>query len=187
MNQTIDVIKQRRSIRSYKEEQISEAELQMILEAGVYAPSGNNLQSWHFTVVQDKKVIRDLNNETKAILAASEDPFLRRMGNNEEFNVFCGAPTVVIVSGNEENANSAIDCALATENMMIAAQSLGVSSCYIISVSFLFDSADGEYFYEKLGIPAGYKVYNAVLLGYNKNEESPKAAPRKDGSINYIR
>lgn len=187
MNQTMDDIKQRRSIRSYKEEQISDAELQMILEAGVYAPSGNNKQSWHFTVVQDQKVLKELNNETKGVMAESEDPFLRRMGNNEDFNVFCGAPTVVVVSGDDENTNSVIDCALATQNMMIAAQSLGVSSCYIISVSFLFGGAEGEYFYEKLGIPAGYKVYNAILLGYNKNEQSPEAAPRKDGSINYIR
>lgn len=78
MNQTIESIVKRRSIRSYKEEQLQEEDLQEILKAGLYAPSANNHQLWHFTVVQNKKMLRELNTETKGVLARSENPFLRK-------------------------------------------------------------------------------------------------------------
>lgn len=186
MNQTIENIKNRRSVRKYKEEQIPEKELKEIIEAGLFAPSANNKQSWHFTVVQNKKMLKELNYETKLILAKSDNPFLKRVGNNEELDIFNGAPTVIIVSGEKANENSVMDCTAASQNMMIVAQSLGIASCFIVSVGHLFASDDSEYFFEKVGIPKGYKVYNAILLGYNKNDYAPEAASRKDGCVNYI-
>lgn len=187
VNQTIEVIKNRRSIRNYKEEQITEEELKAIVEAGFFAPSANNCQLWHFTVVQNRKLLKELNYETKDVLAKSDNPFLQMVGNNEELDLFNGAPTVIIVSGKGTDENSVIECAAASENMMIAAQSLGVSSCYIITVKYLFDGSEAEYFYDKVGIPKEYKVYNAILLGYNGSDNVPEAAPRKDGCVNYIR
>lgn len=187
MNETMEVIKNRRSIRSYKDEQIPEKSLQAIMEAGLYAPSANNQQSWHFTVVQNKRLLRELNNETKAVLAESDNPFLRKIGNSEEMDIFNGAPTVIIVSGKEGDNSSVVECAAASENMLIAAQSLGISSCYIISISYLFGGSEAAYFSEKIGIPEEYRVYNAILLGYSKNEDIPQAAPRKEGCVNYIR
>lgn len=186
MNQTLENIRNRRSVRSYSKEQLSEEEVNAIIEAGLYAPSANNQQSWHFTVIQDKKLLRDLNYETKAILAESDNPFLRRVGNNEELDIFNDAPTVIVVSGNEANESSAVECAMASQNMLLAAQSIGISSCYIISISYLFDGSEKEYFMEKLGIPKRYKVQNAILLGYGIGEV-PNAAPRKEDSVNYIR
>lgn len=187
MNQTIENILNRRSVRSYKETQISDKDLQTILEAGLFAPSANNRQLWHFTVVQNHKLLRQLNTEAKEVMENSDDPFLRRIGSNEELDIFNGAPTVILVSGEQDNVNGMIECAMASENMLIAAQSLDISSCYIISVSYLFDGSEAEYFMEKLEIPKGYKVYNAILLGYNKNDTAPEAAPRKEGNVNYIR
>lgn len=187
MNQTIEVIKNRRSIRNYKETQIPEEELSAIVEAGLYAPSANNQQAWHFTVVQDKHLLWELNIETKGVLARSDNPFLRRVGTNEDMDIFNGAPTVVLVSGNEENANSVVECALASENMMLAAKSLDISSCYIISIRYLFEGSEGDYFLKKLGVPAGFKIYNAILLGYSNSETEPKAAPRKEDTVSYIR
>lgn len=187
MNQTLEVIRNRRSIRKYKQEQIPEEDLQAIVEAGLYAPSANNKQLWHFTVIQDKATLKELNRETKDVLARSDNPFLQRVGNNEDLDIFNGAPTAVIVSGNVADPNAVVECALASENMMIAAQSLGISSCYIISISYLLDGSEGEYFAKKLGVPEGYKPYNAILLGYNGSENTPEAAPRREGSVNYIR
>lgn len=187
MNQTLEVIKSRRSVRSYAQEQIPEESLQEIIEAGLYAPSGNNQQSWHFTVIQDKKLLMKLNYETKDVLARSDNPFLQRVGNNEELDIFNGAPTVIIVSGKVADANSPVNCAAASENMMIAAQALGIGSCYIISVSYLFGGDEAEYFSKKIEIPEGYQVYNAILLGYANEDEIAPAAPRKEGCVNYIR
>lgn len=187
MNETLEIIKSRRSIRNYKEEQITEEELQAIIEAGLFAPSGNNRQSWHFTVIQNKHLLKELNYETKDILSRSDNPFLKRVGNNEELDIFNGAPTVIIVSGKEADSNSAANCAAASENMLIAAQSLGVASCYIVSLSYLFEGDEAKYFLEKIGISDEYKVYNAILLGYSKDDVIPEAAPRKEDSVNYIR
>lgn len=187
MNQTLEVIKSRRSIRAYGEEQISEHALQEIIEAGLFAPNGNNKQSWHFTVIQDKKVLRELNYETKGVLARSENPFLRRVGNNEELDIFNGAPTVIVVSGEEEDENSIINCSMASENMLLAAQSLHIASCYIISPRYLFEGDERAYFEEKIGIPEGYKVYNAVLLGFRQDDADPEPVPRKEGCVSYIR
>lgn len=106
---------------------------------------------------------------------------------NEELDIFNGAPTVVIVSGKEAEPNSVTECALASENMLIAAQSLGIASCYIISINSLFEGDEAEYFLEKIGVPSGYTVRNAVLLGYNGSDMIPEAAPRKEDNINYIR
>lgn len=187
MNQTLETIMSRRSVRSYKKDQIPEEMLQVILEAGSYAPSANNLQPWHFTVVQNEKLLRELNYETKGVLARSDNPFLKRVGSNEELDIFNGAPTVVLVSGNRMNVNAILDCALASENILLAAASLGISSCYTISVSYLFEGDEAEYFSGKIGIPDGYKVYNAILLGYSKEDTMPVAAPRKADCVNYIR
>lgn len=157
------------------------------MEAGTFAPSGNNLQPWQFTVIQNKKLLKELNYETKDILARSDNPFLQRVGNNEDLDIFNGAPTVVVVSGKESNVNSVVECALASQNILLAAQSMGIASCYIVSFNYLFEGDEAEYFMEKLGIPKENKVYNSILLGYAKEGAIPQAAPRKDGNINYIR
>lgn len=187
MNETLEVIKTRRSVRSFEGTQIPDETLEAILEAGTFAPTGNNIQPWHFTVVQNRKILKELNYEAKGVLARSDNPFLRRVGNNEELDIFNGAPTVVIVSGWKGNVNSPVDCALASQNILLAAHSLGVSSCYIISLSYLFEGDEEIYFMEKLGIPEGNKVFNAILLGYAKDGAIPQAAPRKEDNINYIR
>ena len=157
------------------------------MEAGSYAPSANNKQLWHFTVVQNKKLLREINNETKGVLARSDNPFLSRIGNNEELDIFNGAPTVIFISGKEAESNTVVECAAASQNMMIAAQSMEISSCYIISVSYLFDGEEAGYFLNKIGVPDGYKIYNAILFGYAKDDVMPEAAPRKEGNVNYIR
>lgn len=187
MNQTMEVIKQRRSVRSYKETQITNAELHKIIETGLFAPSSNNQQTWHFTVIQNKKLLKELNSETKEVLSRSDNPFLQRVGNNEEMDIFNGAPTVVIVSGKEDNPNSSVECAAASQNIMLAAQSIGVSSCYMVSINYLFAGEEAEYFSDRIGVPREYKVYNGILLGYNKEDSPPEAAPRKEGCVNYIR
>lgn len=186
MNEMLELMKSRRSVRNFTEEQIPKEALEQILEAGSYAPSGNNRQSWHFTVIQSRKVLHELNFETKEVLAKSDNPFLQRVGNNEELDIFNGAPTVILVSGNKNDANAPANCALASENILLAAHSLGIASCYIISVSYLFDGAEGEYFLNKMGVPEDYKVYNAILLGYAKEGAVPEAAPRKEDCVNYI-
>lgn len=186
MNETIQIIKNRRSTRVFLGEQIKDSELNEIIEAGLFAPSAHNQQSWHFAVVQNKAIMDRLNAEAKNIAKNSTDKILSNMGNNEQFNIFYNAPTVVIVSGDEKSLMPGTDCAAATQNMLIAAESIGIGACWVGMVGMAFSGENGKNFIEELGIPAGVKPYYAVALGYKKNNTT-NAPQRKANAVSYIR
>ncbi|WP_434305595.1 nitroreductase family protein [Clostridium botulinum] len=183
MNTVLQTIKNRRSIRSYKSEQIKEEELQCILDAGIYAPSGCNHQSWHFTVIQNRELITTMSNVAKEKLKNSANENFRNMGNNEKLDLTHGAPTLIVVSGKEGNYSPLVDCSAAIENMLIAAESLNIGSLWIGLISLAFDNKE---IIEKLNIPKGYKPYFGIALGY-KNVSEDKAPKRNENVITYIR
>ncbi|EKS4342203.1 nitroreductase [Clostridium botulinum] len=183
MNTVLQTIKNRRSIRSYKSEQIKEEELQCILEAAIYAPSGCNHQSWHFTVIQNRELITTMSNVAKEKLKDSPNENFRNMGNNEKLDLTHGAPTLIVVSGKEGNYSPLVDCSAAIENMLIAAESLNIGSLWIGLISLAFENKE---IIEKLNIPKGYKPYFGIALGY-KNVSEAKAPKRNENVITYIR
>lgn len=185
-NETLKIIKQRRSIRSYKDEQIKDEELQAVLEAGLYAPNAGD-QAWHFTVVQDKGLLERLNRAAKEAAKHHDFPHLQTMGNNEKFNCLYGAPTLIIVSG-DEGAPMPLDadCAAATENLLIAAESVGLGSCWIFFVLLAFNSPQGAELRKELKIPEDYRPYSAAVLGYKKSAAN-YVPDRKPDLITYIR
>ena len=185
-NETLKIIKQRRSIRNYKAEQIKDEELQAVLEAGLYAPNAGG-QAWHFTVVQNKALLERLNLAAKEAAKQMDLEHLRALGNNEQFNCLYGAPTLILVSGNEQAPMPLdADCAAATENMLIAAESIGLGSCWIFFVLLAFYSAEGSELRKELRIPEGSKIYNSAVFGY-KDGAVVKAAERKADLITYIK
>lgn len=185
MNETLQVIKNRRSTRIFKTEQIKKEELKTILEAGIYAPSAHNDQSWNFTVIRNKEILHELNIESKKRAIDHKDRILRKMASKAELNIFYNAPTVIIVSGNQDAIMPKVDCSAATENMLIAAESIDIGACWVGFVSFLFQSEKGNYYKERLRIPKNYKPYYAVALGY-KDYIIKKAPKRKENCIQYI-
>lgn len=185
MNDVIKTILNRRSVRVYSSELISAEHLESILKCGLYAPSGCNEQPWHFTVIQNKDLIKELSVEAKKEFANSENEDFRMMANNEKFDMFYNAPAIVVVSGRVSAITAPIDCAAATENMILAAESLGIGSCWVGLVTFLFKSARAKEYLEKLQIPEGYEPYYAITLGYKKYP-NPKAQPRCCNTVNYI-
>lgn len=183
MNTVLETIKNRRSTRGYKSEQIKEEELQCILEAGIYAPSGCNHQSWNFTVIQNRELITTMSNIAKEKLKDSPNENFRNMGNNEKLDLTHGAPTLIVVSGQEGNYSPLVDCSAAIENMLIAAESLNIGSLWIGLISLAFENKE---ILEKLNIPNGYKPYFGVAFGY-KNVSDARAPKRKGNVITYIR
>lgn len=101
-NEVLENIKSRRSVRTYTEQQVSAGDLNLILEAAAYAPSGMNFQTWHFTAIQDAAVLTELNEKIKGAFAKSDDPHLQERGHSETYCCYYHAPTLVIVS-NEPN------------------------------------------------------------------------------------
>ncbi|NPV91022.1 MAG: nitroreductase family protein [Firmicutes bacterium] len=186
INETLKVIKQRRSVRSYKGEQIEEEELQAILEAGLYAPNAGD-QAWHFTVVQDRGLLDKLNLAAKEAARQTDMKHLRELGSNEKFHCLYNASTLIIVTGDERSPIPLdADCAAATQNLLIAAESVGLGSCWIFFVLMAFDSPQGPELRKELKIPDGYRPYSSAVFGYKKGA-SAKAPERKPNLITCIR
>ena len=186
MNETINSIKNRRSTRVFLSGQIKEEELKVIIDAGLSAPSAHNQQSWHFTVVQNKEILDRLSNAAKEVGKSVDDAFIRQLANNEKFHAFYNAPTVVIVSGDKNGFMSEVNCAVATENMLIAAESLEIGSCWVGYVSYLLTSEKGDIYKKELRIPDTHQPYFAVALGYKKSERG-NAPARKENTVSYIK
>ncbi|MGA8943795.1 MAG: nitroreductase family protein [Thermoactinomyces sp.] len=184
VNETLKVIKQRRSIRSFRDEQIKDEELQAILEAGMYAPNAGK-QPWHFTAVQNRDMLARLNQAAKETAKGMEH--LKDKAYDEQYDCLYGAPTLIIVSGNEQvPVPLEADCAAATQNMLLAAESLGLGSCWIYFVILAFDSPEGDQLRKELKIPDGYKPYYSAIVGY-KRDDTIHIPDRKPGMVTYIK
>jgi nitroreductase len=186
MNETIKTILNRRSVRSYSSEQIKDEELDLIIKAGLYAPSAHNQQPWHFTVVQDKKLIDNLNKATKEEMSKIEDNFLKATASNENYHIFYNSPTIIVISGEKSAMLPNTDCAAATQNMLLAAESLNIGTCWIGFVSFLFRSNKVQEYIKLLEIPEGFEPYYAVAVGY-KTKENTQAPLRRENTVNYVK
>lgn len=185
MNETLKSIRNRRSIRVYKPEQIQDDELNAIVDAGLYAPSAMNQQPWHVTVIQNPEMLKSLNDDAKESIAKSEDPYFSKFAS-EAFNIFYNAPTAVVVSSVADSPYAVGDCAALTENMLVAAESLNIGSCWVGLASFALKGPKAAEYKERLGIPEGYAPCFTITLGYKKT--SGTAAPeRKAGTVNFVR
>ena len=198
MNEVIETIQSRRSIRKYLNEQIKDEELDIILKSAIYAPTGGNDQPWHFTVIQNREFIDYMNTEAKKLILQNkeladhiaaeakklpESDRITKIGRSTNFNIFYNAPTVIVVSGKKDTVSPFADCCAAIQNMLIAAESLNIGSCWIGLARFFFESEKNV---EKLNLPEGYDPYYAVCLGY-RGSSNNKAPERNENVVNYIK
>lgn len=194
MNEVIQNILSRRSIRTYKEGQISDEDLNIILEAGKYAPSGGNSQTWRFTVVQNKEKIEELNAEVRVAfgnLEVDEKTYPskrsgKKAAENDNYKFHYNAPTLIIVANDREYTNCMADCAVAIENMLLGAHSLGLGTCYLNQLTWFCNDKNVRKTLTDINIPENYMVCGAIAVGYG-GDTIPKAAPRKEGTVNIIK
>lgn len=106
-NEVLENIKARRSVRAYTDRQVSEEDLQAILEAATFAPSGMHLETWHFTAIQNADKLAELNERIKGAFAKSDEPKLQERGHSKAYCCYYHAPTLVIVSTNPLNGGPA--------------------------------------------------------------------------------
>jgi nitroreductase len=187
MNETVTTIMKRRSIREYASRQIGSEELETILRAGQYAPTAMGDQPWHFLVLQNPALLEAFEVECRKVFLISGNAALRELASREGFNMFYYAPTLIIVSGQTTATAPLYDCTLAMENMMLAAASMGIGSCWIHSVMLLHGSEGGRELLAHLGVnfPDGHEPYAAAVFGYPEGEW-PEAAPRKEGTVTIV-
>jgi nitroreductase len=183
MNEVLKAIKERRSVRAYTNEQISQEALDLILEAGIYAPTAHNEQPWYFTVVQKPQLLDEMNMKSNEVMAQSENDWLKGLGTNPAFRASYNAPTVIIISAREDAMSIQTDCAAAAENMMLAAQSLGIGSVWVGLLWPYLSLAEAK---TSLQLPDGYKPVHAIAFGYPSGPKLP-TPPRKKDVVTYIK
>jgi len=184
--ESLKILFERRSIRSFKDEQIKDSELEIILKAAKFAPSAMGQQPWHFTVIQNKEILNRIDTLTKKIFEKSGIPRLEERAKAENFSAFYNAPTYIIVSVDEKSVAPIADGALALGNALLAAEGLGIGSCWIHAVNQLYANDEGKELLKELGIPEGYIPIGSGAFGYIAGEK-PEPAPRKEGNVNIIK
>jgi nitroreductase len=176
MNETLRIISRRRSTKKFLPDMLDEAVVRAIVEAGRSAPSAMGRQARLFVVVQNKHLLEELNVAVKEVAATREEEFYRRVGNIKDYNVFYGTPVLVIVAGDSNKPMIEADCAAANQNMLIAAESLGLGACWINFTLFAFHGPRAEEFRKKLNIPSDYNAYCSVAVGSKALDRLEKKA-----------
>jgi nitroreductase len=192
MNNVIENILTRRSIRAFRENQISEEDLNNILIAGSYAPNAMGMQNWKFTAIQNADTLKKVNEAIRKTLLSipvvpETHPYvvsLIEKAQDENADFLYHAPTFIIVSNLRDNGNSMPESALAIGNMMLAAHSLGIGSCWLNQLPGLSDLPLIRELLEDLDIPTTHTVYGTVVMGYAAEE--PKPAPSRKDVIHII-
>ena len=169
MNDTIRVLTERRSVRRYLPRQVDEAALQDIIQAGLYAPSGMGKQPCEMIVVQDKATRDELSRMNAAVMGKDTDPMY-------------GAPTILVVLADAHAANAVPDGSLVMGNLMLAAASLGLGSCWINRAKEEFETEEGKALLRQWGIEGDWVGIGHCILGYPAADPKP-AAPRKPDYI----
>lgn len=180
-NPVIENIMARRSVRAYKEQAVPRELLEQVVECGINAPNAMNAQQWEVRVVESKAWI---DKATDAYKQSVKGTPAEKMVTEPSFkNMFRNAPAVIFI-GHKPSKYTAVDCGLMAENMMLAAQSLGLGTvCMASPVMFLTQAAGAE-FLSSLSFSEGYEPLICIGIGYA--DEAPAAKPRNKEVIKYI-
>lgn len=195
--EVLEMIKSRRSTRKFQKREVEREKIDLILEAGRYAPSGGNCQTTHFLVIENKEVLDTLTKMVQEAFAKMEETpgmyksivnsiRLSKRGNY----VFHYQPAVLIVTANQkEYGNNIADCSCALENMMLEANALELGSCWINQLKWLNEETEIVAYLQSLGMKADERVYGALAIGYADTEDglpNRKPLPRIGNEVTYI-
>ena len=172
MNETMQNILTRRSIRSYKPDPVPRELIDQVVRAGTYAPTGMGEQSPIILAVTDRETRDRLSRANAKIMGRDIDPFY-------------GAPAVLVVLADKSKPNHVYDGSLVMANLMLAAHALGLGSCWIHRAREEFQQPEWQELLRSLGVEGEYEGIGHCILGYPDGPE-PEAAPRKENYLYYI-
>jgi nitroreductase len=181
-----EAITGRRAVRDYTEQAIDERTIRSLIDAAIHAPSAVNQQPWTFTVVRDQSVLDRISHDAKAHMLATmpagpHSDHFQALLDDPGFHIFYRAPVLILIAAVAEGSWIVEDCALAAENLMLAAYAAGLGSCWIGFAQTFLNSAEGK---DVLGLPAAWVPVAPIIVGH------PKAAPpsilHKEPEIRWI-
>ena len=175
MSEVLDKIKSRRSIRKYKPDMVPQEILDKIIEAGLYAASGKDVQNSIIIQVTNKELRNEISRMNCEI-----------GGWDEGHDPFYGAPVILIVLSKKDWVNNKYDGSLVMGNLMLAAHDLGIGSCWINRAREEFETEWGKSLLKSLGIEEEYEGVGHCALGY-VDGEYPEERPRKPNRVFYIK
>jgi len=173
MKDILDVIVSRRSVKKYSAEMISNDEIEKVIKAGMYAPSGKNLQSPIIIAIINKEVRDRLSKVVADLRGVDMDPFYN-------------APVVLVVLADKSVPTYVYDGSCVMENMLIEAHSLGLGACWIHHAKEVFESNFGKDLLKSLGLNGEYEGIGHCILGKGEIVNS-NSIPRKDNYVFYIK
>jgi nitroreductase len=181
----LQAINERRSVREYTDEPVSDATLCDLIDAAIQAPSAINQQPWSFVVVKNQRLLAQISDQAKAhllkaSLGAPAHPF-RDMLSDPEFNIFYHAPALIVITAAQPTDWAVEDCALAAENLMLAAHGMGLGTCWIGFAQHWLATPDGK---QALGLPPSYTPIAPIVVGYPRRRAVP--VPRKAANIRWL-
>jgi nitroreductase len=165
----------RRAVRSYGPRDVPPALVQQLLEYAVQAPSALNLQPWAFAVFHGASVLHPISERAKAHLVETHPPFREipsrsQLYEDPAYDLFHGAPVLVVIYAKQGRLQPREDCCLAAQNLMLAAHSFGLGTCPIGFAQPWFDLATTK---SELGVPSSHSAVFPVVLGYPAGEVPP--------------
>ena len=171
--EALEVLRNRRAIRSYKDEKVPADLLQKVLEMGTYAPTAGGRQKPYIVAVQDPdtvKLLKKLNG---------------RVMGNENADPYYGASTIILVLAPKEYGMADLDCASILVNMLNAAYAVGLGSVWVHRSHEVFESEEGKALLKKWGFEEELQGVCSMALGYAEGDH-PEAAPRKEGYVRIV-
>jgi len=176
----------RRAVREYTQQAIDTAVIRRLIDAAIFAPSAVNAQPWTFTVVRDQALLDRISDRAKSHMLATLAPgaqadHFHSMLSDAKFQIFYHAPVLVLISALTQARWIVEDCALAAENLMLAAYAAGLGSCWIGFEQDFLNTADGK---QILSLPAEWVSVAPIILGYPTL--APPPVPRKEPQVRWI-
>jgi len=179
-----EAITKRKSIRAYLDKPVPADDLEKIIEAGRWAPNAGLFQ---ISVIRNTELRKRINNRTLDAMVHSGIEFLQKRAALPGYQPLYGAPVLILLSTPENPPYGAVNAALAAENMLLEATGLGLGSCFLVSPTLALNGEKNLDLAREAGIPDGYGLKCAVIIGYAAAENKYTAAERtRKGSVSYI-
>ncbi len=181
-----EAIEGRRSVRDYTTQAVDERTIRRLIDAAVHAPSAVNQQPWTFTVVRDHDVLDRISRGAKAHMLATmpaspHSDHFRSVLSDQNFHIFYHAPVLILISASAQGPWIVEDCALAAENLMLAAYAAQLGTCWIGFAQSFLNTPEGK---TTLGLPAAFIPVAPIIVGHPK--AAPPPVPRNEPQTRWV-